>query len=279
MNQTTIETQPQLGDSPLFSHRLADIPWLVHGVTHRVAGMGKADGNVGFSGARDREDAWQMRQIWCDRIGVDAGQLVVTGQVHGNDVHEVTPDQRGVGASPDRPQEHLADATMTDVPGLALFSLNADCLPILFVDPTHRAIAAAHAGWRGTVADIAGETVRAMTGRYGSDPSGLLVFFGAAIGGCCCEVGDDVTDAWRVQAHDLGDDAERAIRQGPRKEHFDGAMANRLLLQRAGVRDENIEDPAICTMCRTDEWFSHRGHGPTAGRQAAIIMIRNNVPS
>jgi len=259
--------------TPLRSQLLSGVSGLIHGVTHRVEGMGDADGNVSYSPPRDREDAWRSRQSWCDAIGLPAERLVLTGLVHGTEVLRVTTDHAGGGSSPDRELAGVADALITDQPNLALGVTHADCLSLLIADPDHHAIAAVHAGWRGTVADIAGATIRAMQDAYGSDPAEMLVYLGPSIGGCCNEVGPEVTAAWREQVRELGPLAELAVtRPGP-KEHFDVPRANTLLLQRAGIRPGHIEVSAICTKCDTDTWFSHRGHGPGAGRQASIIML------
>lgn len=259
--------------TPLRSQILSGVPGLIHGITHRVEGMGNADGNVSYSPPRDRDDAWAMRQQWSDAIGAPADRLVVTGLVHGNDVIEIGPEDAGAGAAPDRPQAGIADALITDQPHLGLTVTHADCLSLLIADPDHHAIAAVHAGWRGTINNIAGATISAMQERYGSDPTELLIYLGPSIGGCCNEVGAEVTGAWRQEARVLGPLAELAVTQPGPKEHFDVPRANALLLQRAGVRPEHIEVSAICTRCNTEKWFSHRGHGPGAGRQASIIML------
>jgi copper oxidase (laccase) domain-containing protein len=112
-----------------------------------------------------------------------------------------------------------------------------------------------------------------MTREFGSDPADLLAFLGPAIGPGANEVGDEVIDAWLEQARDLGDDAKQAVlKPGPRH-HFDVPTANRLLLRRAGLLDERIETSPICTRSNTDTWFSHRGHGPNAGREGAFIAL------
>ncbi|HEU0165299.1 MAG TPA: peptidoglycan editing factor PgeF, partial [Thermomicrobiales bacterium] len=244
-----------------------------HGLTHRVPGMGKAHGNIGYSGDRDREDAWEMRGLWAEAIGFDIERMVNVGQVHGNEVIRAYADDAGRGARPDSPVIGRADSLITDAPGIVLSTMGADCLPILLVDPKRPAIAAVHAGWRGTVANVAGNTVRAMQREFGTDPAELIAYLGPAIGVCCNEVGDEVIDAWREQAHDIGPLVELAMIRPRVKQHFDVPRANSLLLQRAGLRPEHMEISQICTKCSTDSWFSHRGHGPTAGRQAAFIGI------
>jgi YfiH family protein len=259
--------------APLRSQLLSGVPGVIHGVTHRIEGMGRADGNVSFAAPRDREDAWEMRQRWSDAIGIDATKLVFTSLTHGTDVLVATPDHAGAGASPESTQAGLADALITNHPDVALTVTHADCLSILIVDPQNQAIGAIHAGWRGTVADVAGATVHAMQESYGSHPADLLVYLGPAIGVCCNEVGPEVTGAWREQARNLGPLAELAVTKPGLKEHFDVPRANTLLLQRIGVQPEHIEVSATCTKCSADDWFSHRGHGPGAGRQASVIML------
>lgn len=276
MTESTHMAFPRLAIEPLRSELLSSVPGVVHGLTHRVEGMGKADGNVGYSTPRDKQDAWEMRQLWCEAIGVDAGKMVLVGQVHGADVFETLPVHTGMGSSPDRPQAGYADALITDQPDLVLTTLHADCQPVLLVDPERPAVAAIHAGWRGTVEDVVGATVRAMQEAYGSDPANILAYLGPGIGGCCNEVGPEVTAAWRDQASDLGPLAELAVTIPSIREHLDIPRANALLLQRAGVQPEHIEISSICTKCSTDEWFSHRGQGPKTGRQASMIMLTGN---
>jgi YfiH family protein len=273
MTELRPSTSAGPGIVPLRSELLSGVRGVIHGLTHRVPGMGKADGNIGYGSPRDKNDAWEMRQQWCEAIGVDPNAMVLVGQVHGADVFEAHQHHAGMGSSPDRPQAAYADALMTDQPGLVLTTLHADCLPILLVDPERPAVAAIHAGWRGTVEDVAGATVRAMRDVYGSDPATILAFLGPGIGGCCNEVGPEVTAAWREQAQNLGPLAELAVTVPSEKEHLDIPRANALLLQRAGIQPDHIEMSSICTKCSTDDWFSHRGHGAGAGRQASMIML------
>ncbi len=117
------------------SRLLSDHPGVIHGITHRVPGLGLADGNLGYGPPRDTADAWQMRRQWSSAIGVDPDRLVAAGQVHGADVLRVRRDHAGVGARPDSRRVGIADALITDEPGVALLSLHADCLPLLLVDP------------------------------------------------------------------------------------------------------------------------------------------------
>jgi hypothetical protein len=232
--------------------------------------MGAAEGNVSYSGGRDRADAWEMRQQWLAPLGLDADQIVSTGQVHGSDVLRVEASDAGRGAQPESPVAGIADALMTDHAGPVLFSLHADCLPILLADPVRRAVAVAHAGWRGTVSDVAGSAVWAMVDAYGSDPADLVAFLGPSMAGADYEVGPEVVDAWVALAGAPGDAA------WPGRDdrwQFDTATANRDRLLAAGLRQDHIEASGICTYRNADRWFSHRAQGPATGRFAAMIAI------
>ena len=258
---------------PVQSPLLATFPFLRHGHTFRLPDMGEAEGNMGYGPPRDREDAWAMRQQWCEAVGLDPARIVTMSQVHGADVIRVTGADAGRGAAPGSGSVGRADALITDAPGVALLTLHADCLPILLVDPARPAVAAVHAGWRGTVAGVAVAAVHAMTEAFGSDLRELRAYLGAAIGGCCNEVGPEVTDAWRAYAQNLGPLAELAVSRPKEKEHFDGQRANALLLQHAGLLPEHIDVDWSCTRCEGERWFSHRGQGPTTGREGAFIGL------
>lgn len=271
MPTPTATTLPSL--QPLRSALLSQIPGVVHGLSYRVPGMGKAEGNIGYSGGRDQEDAWVMRRLWAEAIGFDVERMVNVGQVHGNEVIRAYDADAGRGAAPGTQVIGYADALVTNAPNVFLSTMHADCQPILLVDPEHMAVAAVHAGWRGTVADIAGNAVRAMQREFFSDPAELIAYLGPAIGGCCNEVGDEVIDAWKAIATDMGSLVELAITKPGLKHHFDVPRANSLLLQRAGVIPEHMEVSPICTKCEVDWWFSHRGQGAAAGRQVAFIGI------
>ena len=250
--------------------RLAAATGIVHGLTRRVPGLGAAEGNVAYSAPRDRDDAWAMRRRWGTAIGIDPERLATLGQVHGRDVLRVRATDAGRGARPGSAGIGYGDALITDEPGVALMTLHADCLPILILDPERRAVAAVHAGWRSTVADICGATVAAMTSSFGSQPDDLLVYIGPGIGACCNHVRDDVIELWRGRA---GSDADPAFGYADGQGTFDGRAANRLLLDRAGVAADRIEVSEVCTRCQGAEWFSHRRQGPTTGRFGAIIAL------
>ena len=261
---------------PWQSELLSSIPGVAHGLTQRVEGLGRAQGNIGFSAPRDREDAWAMRQRWCAALGLEPEHLTTLGQVHGRHVHLATGAHAGHGARPGSVQIGLGDALVTNQIGPVLMTLHADCQPVLVVDPgagrRDPAIAVAHAGWRGTVMDVVGATLAVMSTAFGTQAEDVQVVLGPAIGRCCYDVGDDVADAWREIA---GADADEALEPHGDRHRFSLTEANGLLLERAGVRAANVETSAICTKCDGDNWFSHRGQGAQTGRFGAMIAIHN----
>ncbi|MDQ3168074.1 MAG: peptidoglycan editing factor PgeF [Chloroflexota bacterium] len=249
---------------------LSSVPGICHGATGRVPGSDLAEGNIGYGPPRDRDLAWAWRQRWAAVIGIEPERLVAARQIHGTAVLRVVAADAGRGAHPGSEPAGTADALVTDVPGLPLLSLHADCQPIFFVDPERRVVAIAHAGWRGVVADIAAATVRAMRDQFGTDPATLQIGLGPAISGGRYQVGLEVMDAWRATAGEL---AEAAITTHGTQFRFDISAANRSLLVRAGVPPENIVTADVCTATDGDRWFSHRGQGPTTGRFGAIISL------
>lgn len=263
--------------APWQSDMLASLRGISHAVTNRAQGMGLAEGNVAYSAPRDREDAWAMRQQWCAAAQLDATRLVTLGQIHGAEVHVVSALQAGSGARPGSTHIGLGDALATQEPGPVLMTLHADCQPLLFVDPGRNdrrpAIAAAHAGWRGTVADIAGQTIATMQAAFGSRPENVHVALGPAIGPCCYEVGPEVVAAW---AATVGADAAVALHERDGSRYLSLRDANAYLLQRAGIPLAHMELSAVCTKCQGEEWFSHRAQGPLTGRFGAMIAIEGS---
>lgn len=270
-NTATLNDQSSHELPVLTSPLIATFPGVVHGITRRRAGLGAAHGNLSYSGTRDAEDAWHLRRLWSAAIGIDPDRIVTAGQVHGNGVLRIAAEQAGIGARPGSGLAGIADALITNEPGVVLLSMHADCLPILLVDPVSPAIGVVHAGWRGTVANVAGATVTALTKEFGTDPGQVLAYLGPAIAPECYEVGDEVAAAWT----DLVGHEHRQIGLHPlgARWQFDLAGANAFLLRAAGLRPEQIEQSGICTRCGGEDWFSHRGQGPLTGRFGAMIAL------
>jgi YfiH family protein len=149
------------------------------------------------------------------------------------------------------------DALVTNRPGLVIAVRTADCYPILLADARNRAVAAVHAGWRGTAAHIVDRALEKMNAEFGTSPANVHAAIGPGIGVCCYEVGEEV-------ARQFGFDS---------RTHLDLALENRKQLEAAGVAPQNIETPGVCTYCDAERFFSYRREKEKAGRMISYIRI------
>ncbi len=156
------------------------------------------------------------------------------------------------------------DALITATPGLWLEVRTADCVPILLVDTELRVIAAIHAGWRGTAAKIAVETISHMSRQFGTQPGNLRAVIGPSIGPCCFEVGPEVAAIFPQECVQPLATGEKA--------HLDLVTANRLQLAAAGVPDRQLEALRLCTVCLPDQFHSFR-RDKGSGRMVSAIRI------
>jgi YfiH family protein len=150
------------------------------------------------------------------------------------------------------------DALMTNLPGVAVSVRTADCFPILLADPRTRAVAAVHAGWRGTADHVVVEALTRMRTEYGTNPAEVYAAIGPGIGKCCYEVGIEV-------ARRFGLDQPGNI---------DLAVENRRQLLAAGVREDRIDVLAFCTFCEPGNFFSWRRDHEPSGRMISYIRAR-----
>ncbi len=257
--------------------------------------------NMSLSVPDERGRVYANRRRVYGLFGRDTDTVVHAHLVHGADVARVTQADNGTWV------EHV-DGLITDQPGCVLSMNYADCAPIFLYDPRRRAIGLGHAGWRGTVADLPGAMVRAMTAEFGSDPADLIAAVGPCIGPCCYEVGDDVIAAvraafadaetlFRPPARRLLSPERRPLPEGDSSDyqpspisghsgggrpsavagrdngvaHFDLPAANQRNLRRAGVRAVEVAD--YCTACRTDLFFSHRAEKGRTGRFGTVFAL------
>ena len=267
---------------------LQKLPWLIHGFSTRPGGVSSLDGarvlNLGFTPWDSTEKVRRNRQLLQSALGAKTLNLVPLRQFHSDVVHLVD-------AAPKMALR--GDASATSRAGLLLAVQTADCVPILLVDPKRRAVAAVHAGWRGTLQRIVTKTVGRMQMDFGARPEDLLAALGPAIGGCCYEVGTEVASCFLAQfpnANEWFDELRTGEEpnplewlnrmppghQPPPKNVFlDLRRANRSQLLAAGLSPKNIFVSELCTACRRDLLFSYRQEGIESGRHMAVIGIRN----
>lgn len=246
---------------------------IVHFVTTRNESVPTSSKNyftIGLNGAIDNRIVLNNRKLLAAQVGIANDSYVFAVQVHGNRVAVVNDEDRGKGAF--ERSEYLSDidAMVTNRKDICIVTQAADCVPILFFDPVKKVIGAAHAGWKGTVAKIPAEVVKALVTEYGSNPKDIVVGIGPSIGSCCYEVGDEVVALVRNSF----DTTEGLILANKKfiKPVFDLWQANYRTLIEAGIEPENIEIANMCTKCNNDIFFSARFGDK--GRFGAGIMIK-----
>lgn len=283
--------------------QFARLDWLVHGFSTRPGGASELethqDGrngtekvlNLGFAEWDTREHVLKNRQNFFAALKASAMRQIAVRQIHSDIVHVAN----SADAEPSA-ETAKADALITNVPGLLLTVQVADCVPILLADKKRHAIAAVHAGWRGTLQRIAEKALGRMQMEFGTRPEDVLAALGPGIGQCCFEVGPEVAAEYAAKFPNApewfqgpfdslarGDNDPNWLpwltmrppghqRPAPRV-HLDLIAANRSILSAAGVPAENIVSSGFCTACRTDLFFSFRRERVT-GRMMAAIGIR-----
>ena len=222
--------------------------------------------NIGMHRGDDPENVAKNYAILAHALDFDLNSLVLTHQVHSDIVRTVTKaDAQGL----DHHTYPQCDALITAEAGTALAIFTADCTPILFHDPVTGAVGAAHAGWRGTAADIAGKTVKAMVSEFGCKPEDIRAAIGPNIAKCCFETDGEVPEAMLSA---LGQEALEHIRQVGSKYYVNLKEINAQFLRNAGVH--HIEISTACTMCESHRFWSHRVTKGDRGSQGAFILCK-----
>jgi hypothetical protein len=224
--------------------------------------------NLSFHVGDEPEKVLKNRQLLSSKLGFLIEDFVTLKQVHGANIVKITEKNRGQGAFDYKSAIEAADGMITNLPGICLMVLIADCVPMLFYDPNQQIIGVAHAGWKGTTEKIAENMVNTMVKQYGARPKDIIVCIGPSIGPCCYEIRSDVIK--EIQ-NNLG--GELIIFKDNRY-YFDLWRANKVQLFNLGIGYQNMELSGFCTKCRRDIFFSFRGERGRTGRFGAGIMIK-----
>ena len=231
---------------------------LAAGFTTRHGGVSQAPYgslNLGMSSGDDPAAVDANRQRLLAALGFAPGALALAGQIHGAEVRTI-----------DAPGLHeRCDGLVTQQPGLLLGIIAADCAPVVFADPVARVVGACHSGWRGTQANIVGETVRAMIA-LGARPEQMRAAVGPCIAADAFEVGEEVAEQF---------DPTFVVRRAewPRP-HVDlrGVLAAQL--REAGIAETQIAIEPGCTVAENDRFFSYRTEGAQSGRLLGFVGLR-----
>jgi YfiH family protein len=272
------------------------VPWLLHGFSTRTGGVSRAyapgqrsgELNLGFTPGDSRENTLENRRLFLDALGAPRNAALVTlKQIHSSVVRRVGRE--------DAARTLRGDGLMTNEPGVLLAIQTADCIPILVADTKKRAVAAFHAGWRGTLKRIVENGVGRMRTEFGSRPEDLMAAIGPGIALCCYAVGEEVRSEFASQfsyAPELFRELSESdpIREkypllvltarapghsnlGPQL-HLDLMEANRHQLLEAGLRPEAITVIGHCTRCQRNRYFSYRAEQGFTGRMLSAIGMR-----
>ncbi|MCC8142041.1 MAG: peptidoglycan editing factor PgeF [Lachnospiraceae bacterium] len=261
---------------------------VTHGFTTRRGGVSEgifASLNLGFGRGDDPEAVKENFRRTAEALDIDRGLIVCSHQTHTTNVRIVTEEDAGKGVT--RPRTYSdVDGLVTDIPGLVLATFFADCVPLFFVDPIHRAIGMSHSGWRGTVERMGARTLEVMADAYDTRPEDVICAIGPSICQNCYEVSGDVAEAFAREfagsereiliARKAGQGLdEESIRQDGAESKYllDLWKTNEIVLLDAGVLPEHLTVTDICTCCNPNLLFSHRASQGKRGNLGAFLSL------
>ena len=268
-NKEHIFDEKQVGEVLYLSYPLLEKTGFVkHGFSTRIGGVSEgiySSMNLSFTRGDDENAVRENYRRMAKALDVREDSFVLAAQTHTTNVHKVTLDNRN---------ENLqdVDGLITDVPGICLVTSYADCVPLYFLDPVHRAIGLTHSGWRGTVGKIGKETLRKMQVEYGTDPKDVIAAIGPSICQDCYEVSEDVIDKFR-EAFEHKHWDNLFYQKENRKYQLNLWKANEIILLEAGVQRENIAVTNVCTCCNSETLYSHRASKGQRGGLAAFMGL------
>ena len=228
------------------------------------------------------------RRLLSEEIGVADERILLPHQTHGIETRIIGSEFLGLPEGVRTMLLEGVDALLTDVSDLCIGVSTADCIPVLLYDVAHHAVAAIHAGWRGTLSRIVSKAVVDMRLAFHTDPKELKAVIGPGISRKNFEVGDEVYEAFEQAAFPMNEIATQEIKRNPdakdpslafeKKWHIDLPLCNRQQLMQAGVKEGNIQQSDICTYDNADDYFSARRLGTESGRiYTGIVLKQGNI--
>ena len=275
-NEKNIFIQREENGVPYLSFAaLEETGLVVNGFSTRLGGASKgkyATMNFAWNKGDDPADVLENYTRMAKALGVDRDRMVASQQTHTTNVRLVTEEDAGKGVVRERDYTDV-DGLITNVPDLTLATFYADCVPLYFVDPKHKAIGLSHSGWRGTVNRMGQCTIDAMKKAFGTSPKDLITCIGPSICQDCFEVGPEVAEEFAgnfaKKYH-----AELFYRKENGKYQVDLWRANQIILNEAGIPKDQIHTTDICTRCNPEHLFSHRIMGTERGNLAAFLCLK-----
>lgn len=246
--------------------------FISHAYSTRLGGVSENEFrsmNLSFSCGDKSENVMKNYKIFCKALDLDINKVVRVKQVHNNYIETIT--EKDVDEEFKQEVLKTADGLITNVPGIVLSTRHADCPAIFMFDPILKVVGLAHAGWRGTVAKIAGSLLDTFKNHYGSDPKNIICALGPSIGKCCFEVGKDAFEEFQKMKIP---DFDSCYEEKEKSCYIDLLEVNKKVLLQAGAEESNIFKSDVCTNCNHDLLFSHRASGGKRGNNAAFITIK-----
>ena len=251
---------------------LEKLEFLKHCFSTRLGGVSSGQYksmNLSYSQGDNIENVDENYKIFCDALGFNIEKLVITSQIHGNEIKCISKNDIKPGLLNNRKSAGV-DGFVTDVPGVVLATFHADCPAIFMADGVKKVVGVAHAGWKGTVKKIAKNLVDKFIVCYGSSPSDLICALGPAIGQCCFEVSTDILPEFEK----LGlPETYLKFSDKNNKVNIDLLEVNKQILLQEGVLAKNVVKSDVCTKCNHDLLFSHRATNGKRGGSAAFITL------
>jgi polyphenol oxidase len=253
---------------------LSGCDFLTHAFCTRLGGVSEEDYkslNISFKEGDLESKVLQNWNRLARAFAIPLDNFLTLNQVHGDDIFVIKP--YGDYLPADKALSY--DAIVTTRENLAICIKTADCVPVFIVDRAKKIIAAVHAGWKSTALEITSKVVHLFLDKYGSYPRDILAAIGPSIGLCCFEVNEEAAESFGGLQ-----DNEKFLLAGnrPNKWIVDLPEANRRQMINCGIPEANIDLSRLCTSCRQDLFFSHRGSGGITGRQLNFIMIKGEAP-
>ncbi len=260
---------------PLLHYPMLDELRLVeHCFTTRLGGVSEGVcESLNFSFSRgDKPDAVleNYRRV-AETFGKTIDDFVCTDQTHTTTVLHVGKQEAGFGVTKERTYTDV-DGLITNEPGVILSTFYADCVPLYFVDPVHKAIGLSHSGWRGTVGRMGEKTLEAMKEAFGTNPAEVYAAIGPSICQDCYEISEDVAEHFYQEFKGRGE--EILIKKDKGKYQLDLWKTNEIVMLEAGILPEHLAVTNICTCCNSEVLFSHRASQGKRGNLAAFLMLK-----
>ncbi len=276
-NNSTIKLNSEVSTPYLYFTEFSRIPYIKHGFSTRLGGASKGvfnSLNLSFSRGDDEECVKSNYDRLLDSLDLSNTSLVFSDQVHDIKIHQVVKDDPCITNCYEK---HLTgvDGLITNVPNVTLITSYADCVPLYFVDPVHKAIGLSHSGWKGTVNKIGQKTLEAMKNAYGTKPQDVICAIGPSICFDCYEISLDVANEFKKAfSKDVAD--KILYKKNEEKFHLDLWLANQEILKEAKVLPQNIVNSNLCTCCNSTLLFSHRASNGQRGNLAAFLSLSTN---